>query len=149
MIFFFGFYLYFPLDGEETRKQSRSERKSRKAILKLGFQPIPNVYHVAIMKKNKNVSPLAWEEILSWNFHMIWSSVIFHHWFSYVTCLIWVSLFESMMKDHISLGHVKISNEKPTLSTTWPFSFQNFLPYHFFSRFSFSDNGKVIIIRKW
>jgi|TARA_B110000238_G_scaffold117978_2_gene127952 nascent polypeptide-associated complex subunit alpha len=35
-------------------KQSRSEKKSRKAILKLGLKPVPNVSQVTI-KKSKNV----------------------------------------------------------------------------------------------
>ena len=35
-------------------KQSRSEKKSRKAILKLGLKPVPNVSRVTI-KKSKNI----------------------------------------------------------------------------------------------
>ena len=36
-------------------KQSRSEKKSRKAMLKLGMKPIPGVSRVTV-KKSKNVS---------------------------------------------------------------------------------------------
>ncbi len=39
-------------------KQSRSEKKSRKAMQKLGMKPVPNINRVTI-KKSKNVSPLA------------------------------------------------------------------------------------------
>ncbi|KAE8718302.1 Nascent polypeptide-associated complex subunit alpha-like protein 3 [Hibiscus syriacus] len=44
------------LDGEGTgrSKQSRSEKKSRKAMLKLGMKPIPGVSRVTV-KKSKNV----------------------------------------------------------------------------------------------
>ncbi|XP_039033138.1 nascent polypeptide-associated complex subunit alpha-like protein 1 [Hibiscus syriacus] len=44
------------LDGEGTgrSKQSRSEKKSRKAMLKLGMKPIPGVSRVTI-KKSKNI----------------------------------------------------------------------------------------------
>ncbi|GMJ12191.1 hypothetical protein like AT3G12390 [Hibiscus trionum] len=44
------------LDGEGTgrSKQSRSEKKSRKAMLKLGMKPIPDVSRVTI-KKSKNI----------------------------------------------------------------------------------------------
>jgi|Transcript_11652 nascent polypeptide-associated complex subunit alpha len=41
-------------EDEEGGKQSRSEKKSRKAILKLGLKPVPNVSQVTI-KKSKNV----------------------------------------------------------------------------------------------
>ena len=37
-------------------KQSRSEKKSRKAMQKLGMKPVPGVSRVTI-KKSKNVSP--------------------------------------------------------------------------------------------
>ncbi|KAE8674645.1 Nascent polypeptide-associated complex subunit alpha-like protein 3 [Hibiscus syriacus] len=44
------------LDGEGTgrSKQSRSEKKSRKAMLKLGMKPIPGVSRVTV-KKSKNI----------------------------------------------------------------------------------------------
>ncbi|KAK8532082.1 hypothetical protein V6N13_131424 [Hibiscus sabdariffa] len=44
------------LDGEGTGrlKQSRSEKKSRKAMLKLGMRPIPGVTRVTV-KKSKNI----------------------------------------------------------------------------------------------
>ncbi|KAL4324855.1 hypothetical protein GQ457_11G006800 [Hibiscus cannabinus] len=44
------------LDGEGTGrlKQSRSEKKSRKAMLKLGMKPIPGVTRVTV-KKSKNI----------------------------------------------------------------------------------------------
>ncbi len=41
-------------DGERRNKQSRSEKKSRKAVQKLGMKPVPNVVRVQI-KKSKNV----------------------------------------------------------------------------------------------
>lgn len=42
--------------GDSARsKQSRSEKKSRKAMLKLGMKPIPGVSRVTV-KKSKNVS---------------------------------------------------------------------------------------------
>lgn len=41
-------------DGSGKSKQSRSEKKSRKAMLKLGMKPIPGVARVTI-KKNKNI----------------------------------------------------------------------------------------------
>lgn len=42
-------------DGSGRSKQSRSEKKSRKAMLKLGMKPIPGVSRVTV-KKSKNVS---------------------------------------------------------------------------------------------
>jgi hypothetical protein len=42
-------------DGSGRSKQSRSEKKSRKAIQKLGMKPIPGIMRVTI-KKSKNVS---------------------------------------------------------------------------------------------
>ena len=43
-------------DGHPGRsKQSRSEKKSRKAMAKLGMKPVPDVTRVTI-KKSKNVS---------------------------------------------------------------------------------------------
>jgi hypothetical protein len=42
-------------DGGSRGKQSRSEKKSRKAIQKLGMKPLPGVMRVTI-KKSKNVS---------------------------------------------------------------------------------------------
>jgi NAC domain len=44
------------VDGTGRSKQSRSEKKSRKAMLKLGMKPIPGVSRVTI-KKSKNVCP--------------------------------------------------------------------------------------------
>ncbi|KAJ4730771.1 Nascent polypeptide-associated complex subunit alpha-like protein [Rhynchospora pubera] len=41
-------------DGKERSKQSRSEKKSRKAMLKLGMKPIPGVTRVTI-RKSKNI----------------------------------------------------------------------------------------------
>lgn len=41
-------------DGSGRSKQSRSEKKSRKAMLKLGMKPIPGVSRVTV-KKSKNV----------------------------------------------------------------------------------------------
>lgn len=47
-------------DGGSRSKQSRSEKKSRKAIQKLGMKPLPGVMRVTI-KKSKNVSgPVAY-----------------------------------------------------------------------------------------
>eukprot|EP00951_Prasinocladus_malaysianus_P006039 scaffold42662_cov27-Prasinocladus_malaysianus.AAC.1 len=40
-------------DGTGRGKQSRSEKKSRKAIQKLGMKPLPGVMRVTI-KKSKN-----------------------------------------------------------------------------------------------
>lgn len=40
--------------GNENSKQSRSEKKSRKAVLKLGMKPISDVSRVTI-KRSKNV----------------------------------------------------------------------------------------------
>lgn len=41
--------------GASRGKQSRSEKKSRKAMQKLGMKPVPNIMRVTI-KKSKNVS---------------------------------------------------------------------------------------------
>lgn len=41
-------------DASGRSKQSRSEKKSRKAMLKLGMKPIPGVSRVTV-KKSKNV----------------------------------------------------------------------------------------------
>ena len=56
--FFFSFF-YFTNAGQEgdatgRSKQSRSEKKSRKAMLKLGMKPITGVSRVTV-KKSKNV----------------------------------------------------------------------------------------------
>ncbi|KAF9603456.1 hypothetical protein IFM89_036249 [Coptis chinensis] len=40
-------------DGSQSNKQSRSEKKSHKAMLKLGMKPIPGVSRVTV-KKSKN-----------------------------------------------------------------------------------------------
>ncbi len=42
-------------EGGSRGKQSRSEKKSRKAMQKLGMKPVPGVTRVTI-KKSKNVS---------------------------------------------------------------------------------------------
>lgn len=48
--------LVFADDGTPSRsKQSRSEKKSRKAMQKLGMKPVPGITRVTI-KKSKNVS---------------------------------------------------------------------------------------------
>jgi hypothetical protein len=44
-------------DATGKSKQSRSEKKSRKAMLKLGMKPIAGVSRVTV-KKSKNVSSL-------------------------------------------------------------------------------------------
>ena len=49
------FLLAGELDASGKSKQSRSEKKSRKAMLKLGMKPIPGVSRVTV-KKSKNVS---------------------------------------------------------------------------------------------
>merc|ERR1719421_1816836 len=41
-------------DGEGRGKQSRSEKKSRKAMQKLGMKPVPGIIRVTI-KKSKNI----------------------------------------------------------------------------------------------
>lgn len=41
--------------GNDSSKQSRSEKKSRKAMLKLGMKPVTGVSRVTI-KRTKNVS---------------------------------------------------------------------------------------------
>merc|ERR1712054_698367 len=41
-------------DGKPRSKQSRSEKKSRKAMQKLGMKPVPGVIRVTI-KKSKNI----------------------------------------------------------------------------------------------
>ncbi|XP_042412873.1 nascent polypeptide-associated complex subunit alpha-like protein 1 [Zingiber officinale] len=41
-------------DGSGRSKQSRSEKKSRKAMLKLGMKPVPGVSRVTV-KKSKNI----------------------------------------------------------------------------------------------
>ena len=46
-------------DGSGRSKQSRSEKKSRKAMLKLGMKPLPGVSRVTV-KKSKNVSVLSY-----------------------------------------------------------------------------------------
>ena len=60
MVLFFFFLLLSVLSGQHDgdasgrSKQSRSEKKSRKAMLKLGMKPIPGVSRVTV-KKSKNV----------------------------------------------------------------------------------------------
>lgn len=49
-------------DASGRSKQSRSEKKSRKAMLKLGMKPIPGVSRVTV-KKSKNVGAF-WTVIL-------------------------------------------------------------------------------------
>lgn len=49
-------------EGAGRGKQSRSEKKSRKAMQKLGMKPVPGVTRVTI-KKSKNVSWLWYEEL--------------------------------------------------------------------------------------
>lgn len=49
------FNLFAPIPKGGRSKQSRSEKKSRKAMQKLGMKPVPGVTRVAI-KKSKNVS---------------------------------------------------------------------------------------------
>merc|ERR1719479_62225 len=39
---------------EERSKQNRSEKKSRKAVQKLGMKPVPNIVRVTV-KKSKNI----------------------------------------------------------------------------------------------
>ena len=41
--------------ANESSKQSRSEKKSRKAMLKLGMKPVTGVSRVTV-KRSKNVS---------------------------------------------------------------------------------------------
>jgi len=43
------------VDASGKPKQSRSEKKSRKAMAKLGMKPVPGIIRVTI-KKSKNVS---------------------------------------------------------------------------------------------
>merc|ERR1719453_928843 len=43
-----------PLEGDEKAKQNRSEKKSRKAISKLGLQAVPGILRVTV-KKSKSV----------------------------------------------------------------------------------------------
>merc|ERR1719410_1585393 len=40
--------------GEERSKQSRAEKKSRKAVQKLGLKPVPGIVRVTV-KKSKNI----------------------------------------------------------------------------------------------
>ena len=60
LFFFFSFLMLSVLSGQHDgdasgrSKQSRSEKKSRKAMLKLGMKPIPGVSRVTV-KKSKNV----------------------------------------------------------------------------------------------
>ena len=60
MVLFIFFLLLSVLSGQHDgdasgrSKQSRSEKKSRKAMLKLGMKPIPGVSRVTV-KKSKNV----------------------------------------------------------------------------------------------
>nr|GMD20493.1 nascent polypeptide-associated complex subunit alpha-like protein 2 [Ipomoea batatas] len=44
----------FTAGGNESSKQSRSEKKSRKAMLKLGMKPVPDVSRVTV-KRTKNI----------------------------------------------------------------------------------------------
>ena len=48
----------------ESSKQSRSEKKSRKAMLKLGMKPVTDVSRVTI-KRSKNVRTHAFIDIFS------------------------------------------------------------------------------------
>lgn len=49
--------------GNENSKQSRSEKKSRKAVLKLGMKPVSDVSRVTI-KRSKNVKNLLTNKLL-------------------------------------------------------------------------------------
>ena len=61
--FLFPSHLYWQCAGANgSSKQSRSEKKSRKAMLKLGMKPVTGVSRVTI-KRTKNVSVFL--EILS------------------------------------------------------------------------------------
>ena len=58
-------------DASGRSKQSRSEKKSRKAMLKLGMKPITGVSRVT-MRKSKNVSHFyLFEPLLSFLFSLI------------------------------------------------------------------------------
>lgn len=57
--------------GNESSKQSRSEKKSRKAMLKLGMKPVPGVSRVTI-KRTKNVS---FDSVFQ-SFDLIYSHVV-------------------------------------------------------------------------
>jgi len=48
-----------PAGGDGSSKQSRGEKKARKAMQKLGMKLVPGVQRVTI-KKSKNVSLLAY-----------------------------------------------------------------------------------------
>jgi hypothetical protein len=51
-------------EGGARGKQSRSEKKSRKAVQKLGMKPVPGVTRVTI-KKSKNVSGMGLGYVLT------------------------------------------------------------------------------------
>merc|ERR1712087_986925 len=41
-------------NGDERSKQNRAEKKSRKAVAKLGMKPVPGIVRVTV-KKSKNI----------------------------------------------------------------------------------------------
>jgi len=55
LIYSLGLMYFYDAGGTEGSKQSRSEKKSRKAMLKLGLKPVTGVSRVTI-KRTKNVS---------------------------------------------------------------------------------------------
>ena len=68
-------------DGTSSRsKQSRSEKKSRKAMQKLGMKPVPNISRVTI-KKSKNVSLPATFQVIASN---RCSALCAHGWLSII-----------------------------------------------------------------
>lgn len=44
-----------PQGGDDASKQNRAEKKSRKAMLKLGMKPIPGVMRVTVKKSKVSV----------------------------------------------------------------------------------------------
>lgn len=57
-------------DASGRSKQSRSEKKSRKAMLKLGMKPIPGVSRVTV-KKSKNVGRFNRSSVFSYSLYCL------------------------------------------------------------------------------
>ena len=58
------------LTGSEGSKQSRSEKKSRKAMMKLGMKPVTGVSRITI-KRAKNASQQIYSELSAAKFRLI------------------------------------------------------------------------------
>jgi len=71
LIYSLGLMYFYEAGGTEGSKQSRSEKKSRKAMLKLGLKPVSGVSRVTI-KRTKNVSHCIYCHLLFCDVSEMW-----------------------------------------------------------------------------